>query len=124
MPAPSPPSRGAGAHARPCEGNQPSPRPHAVSSLVLTTRELGPATRTATDAADPVPVVRRPRGDRVLLRRPGGGRLSARSVGADRRAVGGVPVLPRQPEGAVPRALGAHARLPAVVRPDARHGDA
>ena len=56
------------------------------------------------------------------LRRPGRRRLPGRPGGAVRRAVGAVPVRPRQPEGRVRRALGAHARLPALVRRRPRHG--
>ena len=41
----------------------------------------------------------------------------------DDERVGGVPLRPRQPEGRVRRALGAHARLPALVRPRPRHRD-
>ena len=52
-----------------------------------------------------------------------GVRVPVRPGGALRRGVGEVPVLPRQPEGRVPRALGAHARLPPLVRAHPRHGD-
>ena len=58
----------------------------------------------------------RPRRDRVPLRRPGPRRLPGRPGRAHRRRMGRVRVLPRQPQGRVPRALGALGRLPALVQ--------
>src|SRR3977135_3924209 len=74
-----------------------------------------------TDAAHPVPVVRRTRPGRVLVRRSGAGRLPGRALGAFRRGLVAIPFLPRQPEGPLHRALGAHARLPPLVRPRQGH---
>src|SRR5262245_21344283 len=76
-----------------------------------------------TDAADPVSVVRRARRGRVHLRRAGGGEISGRPGLALRRGVGRVPLRSRQPEGPVRGAVGAHARLPPLVRRRPGHGD-
>ena len=72
-------------------------------------------------AADPVPALRAPRRDRIQVRRPGRHRLPEGPGRPDRRGVGRVPVPARQPQGLVPRALGPHRRLPALVRHHPRH---
>src|SRR6266852_2013896 len=76
-----------------------------------------------TSRADPLPMVRRPRGHRVQVRRRGTGRLSDGS-GVDRRfALGTLPLLPAQSKGNDGRALGAYRWLPALVHRGSRHGD-
>src|SRR5437762_5285047 len=66
-------------------------------------------------------MVRRARRGRVLVRRAGADRLSGRTGGRLRRGVRAVPVRARQPARPLPGALGAHTRLPALVRARAGH---
>src|SRR3954454_15814471 len=70
-----------------------------------------------------MPVVRPLRGGRVPLRRPGPRPLSRGPLGALRRGVGPLRLLPRQHQGPVRRALEPQRGLPALVQrgPEHRH---
>ena len=79
--------------------------------------------RSPTDAADPLPVVRRARRDRVLA-------TAARPTSPTRPTRRRSPTrsgpqflfFRDNPKGALRGAVGAHARLPPLVRPRPRHG--
>src|ERR1700674_566487 len=80
--------------------------------------------RWRTSHAHPLPLVRRPRGHRVQVWRRGPGGIPDGPGIGRRCAVGTLCLLPAESEGYDGGALGAHRRLPALVQPHSRHGDA
>src|ERR1700736_690677 len=80
--------------------------------------------RWRTSHAHPLPLVRRPRGHRVQVWRRGPGGIPDGPGIGRRCAVGTLCLLPAESEGNDGGALGAHRRLPALVQPHSRHGDA
>src|ERR1700682_3817914 len=77
-----------------------------------------------TNHAHPVPLVRQPRGHRVQVRRGGTDRLSKGPRVGRRCGVGAARLLPPQAKREDGGALGPYRRLPPLVHPGSRHGDA
>src|SRR6185369_2635050 len=74
-----------------------------------------------TDAADRLPMVRPARGDRVRLWGRSAHRAARQSRRAVRRAVGPIPLHAQESPRCAPRAMGARARLPAMVQRPAQY---
>src|SRR6202165_2852118 len=80
--------------------------------------------RWRTSRAHPLPLVRRPRGHRVQVRRRGTGGVPDGSGVGRRCPLGALCLLPAQSEREDGGALGPYRRLPPLVHPGSRHGDA
>src|SRR5256886_5370589 len=100
------------------------PGPSRSNGLTRGRSSTSTARRRWPTDADSLPLVRRPRGGRVQERRLSGRDISP-GAGVGRRCrMGPLCLLPAESERQADRALGAHRRLPALVHPGSRHGDA